>query len=393
MRGWLVAAALLLSCSALSAQNTAEAVIGADTVTYAYTPIDQSGYDDVRGDSGRKLLSAKTSDNTSLDFTIAPIYSSTTNFGIVLNAQLSYGVPKISGNYGSKPSALSLYLSGSINGYYRLMLNGINRLNNSRDILSYGAEAGSMPTRLWGLNYDDAIRGNYSRYTEKTLTAWFRYSRLIAPNTYISIAADILNSEGRNLSDGALEMIGDRATNITTAGIGLQLDFDNYHNRIDPPYGFRVGASATYRPRLLSNIGYDTWQATVVFDYYQSLWRGGLLALDIYGRTQSKHTPWLLLAETDGDSRMRGYYPGRFRGNTLISAQLELRQHIWNGIGAVAWAGAGNIFSPDDPFAWRKTLPTYGVGLRYRLGNASFRVDFGFGRDSFNAIVGVNESF
>lgn len=393
MRGWLVAAVITLSCSALSAQNTAEAVIGADTVTYAYTPIDQSGYDDVRGDSGRKFLSARTGDNSSLDFTIAPIYSSTTNFGIALNAQLNYGIPKISGNYGSKPSALSLYLSGSINGYYRLMLNGINRLNNSRDILSYGAEAGSMPTRLWGLNYDDAIRGNYARYTEKTLSAWFRYSRLIAPNTYLGIVADIINSEGKNLSDGALEMVGDRATNITTAGIGLQLDFDNYHNRIDPPYGFRVGASATYRPRLLSNIGYDTWQATVVFDYYQSLWQGGLLALDIYGRTQSKHTPWLLLAETDGDSRMRGYYPGRFRGNTLISAQLELRQHIWNGIGAVAWAGAGNIFSPDDPFAWRKALPTYGVGLRYRLGNASFRVDFGFGRDSFNAIVGVNESF
>ena len=393
MRGWLIAAALALSCSALSAQNTAEAVIGADTVTYAYTHIDQSGHDDVRGDSGRKLLSTRAGDNSSLYFSIAPIYSSTTNFGVALNAQLSYGVPKISGNYGSKPSALSLYLSGSINGYYRLMLNGINRLNNSRDILSYGAEAGSLPTRLWGLNYDNAIKGNYSRYTEKTLSSWFRYSRLIAPNTYIGIVADVINVEGKNLSDGALEMIGDRATNITTAGIGLQLDFDNYHNRIDPPYGFRVGASTTYRPRLLSNIGYDTWQATVVFDYYQSLWRGGLLALDIYGRTQSKHTPWLLLAESDGDSRMRGYYPGRFRGNTLISAQLELRQHIWNGIGAVAWVGAGNIFSPDDPFSWRKTLPTYGVGLRYRLGSASFRVDFGFGRDSFNAIVGVNESF
>ena len=393
MRGWLIATALALSCSALSAQNTAEAVIGADTVTYAYTPIDQSGCDDVRGDSGRKLLSTRAGDNSSLYFSIAPIYSSTTNFGVALNAQLSYGVPKISGNYGSKPSALSLYLSGSINGYYRLMLNGINRLNNSRDILSYGAEAGSLPTRLWGLNYDNAIKGNYSRYTEKTLSSWFRYSRLIAPNTYIGIVADVINVEGKNLSNGALEMVGDRATNITTAGIGLQLDFDNYHNRIDPPYGFRVGASATYRPRLLSNIGYDTWQATVVFDYYQSLWRGGLLAIDIYGRTQSKHTPWLLLAESDGDSRMRGYYPGRFRGNTLISAQLELRQHIWNGIGAVAWAGAGNIFSPDDPFSWRKTLPTYGVGLRYRLGNASFRVDFGFGRDSFNAIVGINESF
>ena len=165
MRRWLVATALLLSCSTLSAQSTEEAVIGADTVTYAYTPIDQSGHEDSRGDSGRSLLSARAGDNSSLDFTVAPIYSSTTNFGVALNCQLSYGVPKISGRYGSKPSSLSLYASGSINGYYRLMLNGINRLNNSRDILSYGAEAGSLPTRLWGLNYDDSILGNYHTNT------------------------------------------------------------------------------------------------------------------------------------------------------------------------------------------------------------------------------------
>ena len=128
--------------------------------------------EDSRGDSGRSLLSARAGDNSSLDFTVAPIYSSTTNFGVALNCQLSYGVPKISGRYGSKPSSLSLYASGSINGYYRLMLNGINRLNNSRDILSYGAEAGSLPTRLWGLSYDDSMLGNYHSYTEKTLSAW-----------------------------------------------------------------------------------------------------------------------------------------------------------------------------------------------------------------------------
>lgn len=393
MRRWLVATALMLSCSALSAESPQQALIGTDTITYAYTPIDQSGYDNSRSDAGRSLLSTDVGRNSSLDFTIAPTYSATTSFGVAVGMQLDYHLPKATERHRPKNSSLAILLSGSINGYYRLIINGVNRFSDGRNILSYGAEAESMPTRIWGLTYDDARGSGYYRYTEKNHKAWLRYSRLIVANTYLAISADILNTQGSNLSDGAMQIVGNKANNITTAGIGLHLDFDNYHNRIDPPYGFRFGASIVYRPRFASNIGHDIWQATLLFDYYQSLWRGGLLALDLYGRTQSEHTPWLLLTELGDDSRMRGYYPGRYRGNTLIGAQLELRQHIWNGIGAVAWVGAGNIFSKEDRFAWRKTLPSYGVGLRYSLMGTTFRIDFGFGRDSFNAIVGLSEAF
>ncbi len=44
-----------------------------------------------------------------------------------------------------------------------------------------------------------------------------------------------------------------------------------------------------------------------------------------------------------GDIRMRGYYEGRYTDLDMMVAQVELRQRIWRRIGAVVWAGAGNV--------------------------------------------------
>ena len=56
--------------------------------------------------------------------------------------------------------------------------------------------------------------------------------------------------------------------------------------------------------------------------------------------------------------------------------------------------GGGVAFSADDRFAWRKVLPTYGLGLRWSLHEGSnLRIDAGFGRKSYALILGINESF
>lgn len=36
-------------------------------------------------------------------------------------------------------------------------------------------------------------------------------------------------------------------------------------------------------------------------------------------------------------SRMRGYYMGSYIDNNQIATQIELRQHIWDRFGIVAW--------------------------------------------------------
>jgi hypothetical protein len=93
-----------------------------------------------------------------------------------------------------------------------------------------------------------------------------------------------------------------------------------------------------------------------------------------------------------GGTVMRGYYEGRYIGDNLISAQAELSQHIWQGLGVAAWGGAGVLFSKDDPFEWRKVLPTYGIGLRWGVGGgASLSIDVAFGKGSQAVIAGFSK--
>lgn len=91
---------------------------------------------------------------------------------------------------------------------------------------------------------------------------------------------------------------------------------------------------------------------------------------------------------------MRGYYPGRYNGNTFITGQLELRQLIWQSLVIAAWGGVGSVFSPEDNFDTSKILPNYGAGIRWHLNtDTAIRFDVGFGRGCYNFILGLNEAF
>ena len=91
---------------------------------------------------------------------------------------------------------------------------------------------------------------------------------------------------------------------------------------------------------------------------------------------------------------MRGYYEGRYNDNNMITTQLELRQQIWNRLGGVVWGGCGVLFATWDKFDPKEILPTYGVGLRWRVrNNSNIRFDVGFGRNCYGFIFGINEAF
>ena len=91
---------------------------------------------------------------------------------------------------------------------------------------------------------------------------------------------------------------------------------------------------------------------------------------------------------------MRGYYYGRYNGNTLVTAQLELRQRVWEGLVVAGWGGCGEVFSGGNEASWGKLLPSYGVGVRWYFNPTSLvRIDCGFGRDTYAFVVGYAEAF
>ena len=386
MRGWLVIAAMLMSISLLSAQ-------GIDSIEYKYTPIDQGSVPQHQSSGRSSFGGIHVGENSHLSFMLAPAYTTETSLmvGAVVNFANYRPKEKCELPYGmAKNFDISLTASGSISGYYDVSVNGSSDLDGQmRNRLFYGLDVKSAPSRIWGTTYDTALRNSYSNYTEKLCSAWLGYTHKFTRNLLLGIMADYRLAQSRNMDDGVAALL-DNQRRISTAGFSANLVYEAMYIAGN---SMRAEVEAEYRPQLLGNLQNDIWCFTALFDYYQPLWRGATLALDLYGEYRPLSTPWLLQGQLGGSSRMRGYYLGRYRGNNLLATQLEYRQHIWNGLGIAAWGGAGVAFSSEDRFAWRKVLPTYGIGLRYRIGGFTTRLDFAFGRDSFNVILGLGEAF
>lgn len=399
MRKALVVTLFSLCASVVCAQEERSMIIGGDTLSYRYTPIDQSDTSIRDGGSGRSFLEPiPVGDNGYLSYMVAPLYSTETNFGLA--AALNYS--KFGANEASlsaadavKKSDITLSVYGSISGCYAFDIEGSCRLDK-RGIqhLGYGGNIGSEPSRIWGVDYLSALHGVRRNYTEKEYSAWLRYA-LTFGKFSIGAYADYRYLGALKLDDGAAQIFYDERLRVSTAGIGLfaECDLRSASGNDGVMRGVYAMVSGVYRPEALSNIEGDVVQLRAQFDYYQPLWRGAMVALDIYGETTSANTPWLLQSQMGSDSRMRGYYAGRFRGDRLAAAQVELRQHIWRGIGVVAWGGAGMVYNKGEKFDWSRTLPTYGAGLRYRYEQLTIRFDVAFGRCGCAFILGLNEAF
>lgn len=383
----MMAILFLLSCHTIAAQQLEEKTLDGTTITYRYTPI----VEDSRTPLERYLDANLDDRNVRFNIIGGPGYSANTGWRLAAIANMYY---RQRGEDSTSPGVLTLTAAASLTGYYNLTLGGVNALHGGRHRLSYGLELRSEPTYIWGLDYATATGGSAGEYTAHDYGAWLNYRYAFTRSLFVGVGVNYLNVEANGLSHRAVNIVGNEPYSISAVGVGLSLGVDTRQSVDNRTRGLYAAVELVTHPQLLSSLSSNLYELNVTFDYYQPLWRGATLALDLYGEFHNDATPWLLRAELGGESRMRGYYRGRYMGDHLVAAQLELRQHLWEGLGVAVWGGAGEVFSVDDKFAWRKVLPTYGVGLRWSL-NAltSIRLEMAFGRDSRYFILGINEAF
>ena len=396
----------------LMAQNDSILVIGRDTVAYRYTPMDakNSTQESAAGSRFLRYLAESNIDRSfeqKVDMTFVPAlyYSPSTSAGLAVMAAGSYRLDKA--NRTIPASNFSVYAAASLTGFYRVGVKGNNIFRNDNQRIIYNAEFFSMPTSFWGVGYDAAMTNAKMRYLASRTIVDVRFLQKVTKGLYLGAGADFNYHFGsfggkRNFvaeSDFLARLGGERVAYNAT-GISIFVEFDTRDVLSNPQRGVYLGVQAKVRPKGMSNIGQTLWSGRLVFDYYQRLWRGAILALDLRSEVNSKHTPWVYNASIGGTSAMRGYYAGRFNDLCAVTLQAELRQKIYKGFGVVAWGGAGNVFRNLRTFEWHHTLPTYGVGLRYELRKGvNLRLDYGFGgRDGrgkiiHGALFSINEAF
>lgn len=387
-----------------------------DTIRYTYTPLTHSpasaeGASLVKGKKpkpkqgkfAQRIIDFATKSATDrtfekrMDFSFiaGPTYSSKTSLSLGVIAAGAYRVNRRDSI--TSPSNVSLYGTVSITGYYYVGVAGNTFFRHNRHRLDYDVGFKSMPTDFWGLGYRAATTNAVSSYVGKQCFVDARYLYQILRNTNIGVNLNLDYTKAKKVKHP--DYFGSQRTEYVGLGMGAIVEYDSRDVVTNPTRGVYVGAEYLIRPKAFGDVGHTTWRIKGKFNLYQRLWRDAVLAIDLYGEFNSRHTPWTMYALLGSNYRMRGYYEGRFSDLNMITLQAELRQRVWRRLGVVAWGGAGNVFHSFDTFAWRETLPNYGVGLRWELKRGmNIRLDYGFGgvvrgRLINGLVVSINEAF
>jgi outer membrane protein assembly factor BamA len=258
---------------------------------------------------------------------------------------------------------------------------------------------GYMPVRFWGLGYKEAQKNKVAKYMRSDFRSEVEYMRHIVGGVSLGAGVEFRYASCQDASDKALQYLQNSGTNslsASTTGIGATIKYDGryYISQENTTKGVFVQLGGAVHPKALGSHHNTLWHIEATANYYQPLWRGGMLAFDLFADMWSWETPWQFWAKVGGDNRMRGYYYGKYTDRNMISAQVELRQRIYGILSGVVWGGAGSVFSKYKYFDIDHLLPNYGVGIRVAIArNLSFRVDYGFGRHSRGLIINVNEAF
>ena len=326
-----------------------------------------------------------------VSFAIAPSYSREGGFGLGASATGLYRMDRRDSTMA--PSNVTLTASASLNGFVSVIGNGTNYFTDGRTRLIYSARFTRKVLDFWGIRYGDCAVNPTSEYTRTQVRIDADYNYRLGSCFYFGAVLNLNYTAASKVLNP--EYLGGQKPGYYLTGVGASFQIDTRDNPTNPGKGLYLLLRETVYPEFLGTADMTSWSTSFILCGYQPLWKGGLLAGDLYIQSGSRNSPWILREELGGVmGRMRGYYAGRYIDSNQITAQIELRQHIISRFGCVAWAGAGTVFPSFREFSWKNILPNFGIGLRVEFKhNVNLRIDFGLGKDTAGFSFGFSEAF
>ena len=183
-------------------------------------------------------------------------------------------------------------------------------------------------------------------------------------------------------------------TNLTA--VGLRLSRDTSPNRFYPTRGSYINfTSDFFSEGLGSKYSFQRYRAT--YTKYWELNKDQVLAYNGHFCATGGQPPFYANCIYGTNNQLRGYTAGKYFTRYLVATQLEFRQVLPKGFGAVAFGGLGEaIPGGTQLYGSRKFLPAGGAGLRYQLSrkyHVNLRADYSVGRDDHAFILGIGEAF
>ncbi len=289
-------------------------------------------------------------------------------------------------------SSFLLYGTISTDKSFSFNCGGINISPNNKFEIAYNIGYSKQSNDFWGIGFENGSNNsNLSSYTINAFNSIVDFSYNINGQIKLgsSIGFDYYNTHGYSKP----ELISGHPLYYKNINLGLFFKFNSLDNQISPEKGVFISISQLFYPGFIFQCK-PFYKTNITTDFFTKVWKGGVLAFDIYGEFNYGDSPWLFWGEIGGSERMRGYYQGRYKDRNIAFIQMELRQNIYREHGIAIWGGAGNIFHSFDTFKIKETLPTYGAGYRLNIAGIIVRLDVGFGiNGQYSIIAGINQSF
>lgn len=180
------------------------------------------------------------------------------------------------------------------------------------------------------------------------------------------------------------------------SGIGIVFTSDRRDNIFNSMKGhFFEFSSYFYEPAWGSQFRFSNFN--INFSKYHPLGGNWILGWQITSVVNDGDVPFYNLAAAGGEEILRGYARNRFRDLNFAGFQAELRIPLFWRIGAVVFAGAGEVFRKPAQVEFSNMKYSFGSGLRIKVNrkeNLNIRLDYGIGRDGNSAFYfAVGEAF
>lgn len=201
-----------------------------------------------------------------------------------------------------------------------------------------------------------------------------------------------------SLEDGVLQNSDyPGADGSTSVGVELASIYDSRDNLLNAKTGWYLEFTHGFYGEVLGGSHQFELTRLDLRHYWQPFRKNDdILAFQLKMHFSHGNTPLSELALFGSSEIMRGYYEGRFIDRHMIATQVEYRKNIKGRVGAVFFAGIGDVANRTSDFNFKNLRATVGAGLRFMIEkkeNLNIRFDWGFGRRTNNYYLNIAEAF
>jgi uncharacterized protein len=253
-----------------------------------------------------------------------------------------------------------------------------------------------FPDAFYGIGSDLPAHAREA-YTSRSSALMLGVRRRVGPGLFLGGGYSLSRFSVLDVeADGALagaQIRGSGGGTVSSLGLGVTLDTRDHWSA--PARGTYLDLRFRRAARLVGS-DFDYGSHSLDFRRYITVGCRPVVALQAYGGTTTGDVPFQMLPRMGGSHLMRGYNPNRFRDRSLLAAQAEVRAPLGWRLGAVGFAGAGNVAPSLPRLAEVRPQVSYGAGVRLLVRSKerlNLRADYAFAQDGRRLYLGIGEAF